>query len=40
MICDKCGSVLIVKNNPKYKPPYEQGETHLIYECLKCKPIN
>jgi hypothetical protein len=28
---------MVVKNNPKYKPPYTDHETHLIYECEECK---
>jgi len=30
MSCEKC-------NNPKYKLPNLTHETHLVYECEKCK---
>lgn len=37
MVCEKCGSELIAKNNPKYKIPNYENETHLVFECVCCE---
>lgn len=32
MKCE-CGKEMKVENNPKYKLPNTEGETHLVYTC-------
>jgi len=33
MLCEKCGKQMKVENNPKYKIPNTESETHLVYIC-------
>ena len=37
MKCEICGNIMAVKNNPKYKLPNYEHETHLVIECDYCK---